>query len=136
MKREHVSMNRKLFRAILLTIALLTVGELRAQTAHPSGATLAGVVLGADDKPVPSAGVSCESSGGLHPRAVHTDAKGRFRITGLKQDSHDLRASANGAYSDWERNIPLRQNQTKDVTLRLLNGNTVLVGKPPAKKKP
>jgi hypothetical protein len=129
-------MNRKLFQTILLTIALLSAGELHAQTARPSGATLTGIVLGADDRPVPSAGVTCESSGGLRPRAVHTDAKGRFRITGLKQDSYDLRASANGAYSDWERNIPLRQNQTKDVTLRLLNGNTALVGKLPVKKKP
>jgi Carboxypeptidase regulatory-like domain len=92
-------------------------------------------VLGADNKPVPNAGVTCETSGGLHPRAVHTDAKGKFLITGLKQDSYDLRASSDGAYSDWEKNIPLRRDQTKTITLRLLNGNTALVGGTGTKKQ-
>ena len=74
--------------------------------------------IGVDGKPVANAAVSCESSGGLSPHATHTDFKGRFIITGLKQDSYDLRASANGANSDWQRNIPLRRGQTKDITLR------------------
>jgi len=92
-------------------------------------------VLGADGKPVPGASVTCETSSGLKPRAVHTDAKGRFFITGLKQDSYDLRASSNGAYSDWERNIPMRKDHTKEITLQLLNGNTALSGIHPAKKR-
>jgi hypothetical protein len=66
---------------------------------------------------------------------VHTDSKGHYLITGLKQDAYDLRADANGAYSDWEKNIPLRKGQTKEVTLRLLNGNTALSGTLPAKQK-
>jgi hypothetical protein len=130
-------MKRGLVSMILLGAAIFFATGLSAQTTtkKKSGATLTGVVLGADDKPVPNAGVTCETSGGLKPRAVHTDAKGRFQITGLKQDSYDLRATWNGAYSDWEKNIPLRTDQTKDVTLRLLNGNTALVGKPAKAKK-
>ncbi len=106
-----------------------------AQTVKKTGATITGTVLGADGKAVPGASVTCETSSGLKPRAVHTDAKGKFFITGLKQDSYDVRASANGAYSDWERNIPMRKNQTKEMTLQLLNGNTALSGILPAKKK-
>ena len=121
--------------AILIAAAALGAPSLLAQTSSKSGAAIIGVVLGADDKPVPHAAVSCESSAGFRPRAVHTDTKGRFKITGLKADSYDLRASANGAYSDWEKNIPLRKDQTKEITLRLLNGNTTLVGTPPPKKK-
>jgi hypothetical protein len=121
--------------AILIAAAALGAPSLLAQTYNKSGAALIGVVLGADDKPVPHAAVSCESSAGFRPRAVHTDTKGRFKITGLKADSYDLRASANGAYSDWEKNIPLRKDQTREITLRLLNGNTALVGTPPPKKK-
>ena len=120
---------------ILIAAAALGAPGLLAQTSSKSGAALIGVVLGADDKPVPHAAVSCESSAGFRPRAVHTDTKGRFEITGLNADSYDLRASANGAYSDWEKNIPLRKDQTKEITLRLLNGNTALVGTPPPKKK-
>jgi hypothetical protein len=65
---------------------------------------------------------------------VHADAKGAFFITGLKQESYDLRASRNGAYSDWERNIPLGKSQTKNVTLQLLNGNTATTAVPASKK--
>ena len=129
-------MRRGLLFFLLLGTAILFAVGLNAQTtAKRKGATLTGVVLAADNKPVPNAGVTCETSGGMRPRAVHTDLKGRFLITGLKQDSYDLRAASNGAYSDWEKNIPLGKDQTRDITLRLLNGNTALVGTPAAQKK-
>ncbi|HMD44180.1 MAG TPA: carboxypeptidase-like regulatory domain-containing protein [Candidatus Acidoferrum sp.] len=112
-------MNRKLLLTALLSLSVLVAAGLNAQSPK-NGTTLTGTVLGVDGKPMANAAVSCESSGGLSPHAVHTDAKGRFVITGLKQDSYDLRASANGANSDWHRNIPVRKGQTKNVTLRLL----------------
>jgi hypothetical protein len=130
-------MKRTVILAVLFGLAVLFATQANAQSVKRSGATLTGTVLGADGKPVPNAAISCESSGGLRPRAVHADGKGKFVITGLKQDSYDLRASGNGAYSDWERNIPLRLGKTKEVTLRLLNGNTALVGTPkPVAQKP
>jgi hypothetical protein len=112
-------MNRKFVFVILLGFVVLLAPVLHAQTPKKGGTTLTGTVLGLDGKPVANAAVSCETSGGLSPHAVHTDAKGKFVITGLKQDSYDLRASANGTNSDWHRNIPVRRGQTKDVTLRL-----------------
>src|ERR1700680_377631 len=123
-------MRSKLILSMILGAAILFARGVNAQTPKKTGATITGTVLGADGKPVASAGVSCETSSGLKPRAVHTDAKGRFFITGLKQESYDLRASRNGAYSDWERNIPIRKGQTKDLTLQLLNGNTATAGIP------
>ena len=121
-------------RAIVMAMALCASGT-PGQTSKKDAVTIKGMVLGADGKPVPAAAVTCQSSAGMKPRAVHTDAKGHYLITGLKQDSYDIRASANGAYSDWERNIPLRKGQTKEITLRLLNGNTALSGELPAKHK-
>lgn len=121
--------------ALIMSAAALFAMPVKAQAPKKTGATITGTVLGADGKPVRSASVTCETSSGLKPRAVHTDSKGRFFITGLKQESYDLRASANGAYSDWERNIPMKSTQTKDITLQLLNGNTALVGTLPGKKK-
>lgn len=115
-------MPRKVRLVISACVALVFAGGLGAQTPKRTGATLTGTVLGADGKPIANAAVSCESSGGLSPHATHTDAKGKFVITGLKQDSYDLRAAANGVNSDWHRNIPVRKGQTKDVTLRLLAG--------------
>jgi uncharacterized membrane protein len=128
-------MRRKRILALVACAVALVALQLNAQTVKKTGATITGMVLGADGKPVPGASVTCETSSGMKPRAVHTDAKGHYFITGLKQESYDLRASANGAYSDWERNIPMRKGQTKEVTLQLLNGNTALSGIRPAKKK-
>jgi len=127
------------FRFLLtlsLALPFFLATNLRAQTSHKtSTATIEGVVLGADGKLVPAAAVTCQSSAGIRPRVVHTDSKGHYLIIGLKQDSYDLRASAKGAYSDWEKNIPLRLGQTKDITLHLLNGNTAISGTLPAKQK-
>jgi hypothetical protein len=69
----------------------------------------------------------------MRPRVVHSDSKGHYLITGLKQDSYDIRATSNGAYSDWEKNIPVRLGQTKEITLHLLNGNTAISGTLPSK---
>jgi len=126
-------MRRRVAGAIL--VAVLCAGSTQAQTSKKDAVTIKGIVLGADGKPVAAAAVTCQSSAGMKPRAVHTDSKGHYVITGLKQDSYDIRASSNGAYSDWERNIPLRKGQTKEITLRLLNGNTALSGELPAKHK-
>ena len=126
-------MRRRVAGAILA--AVLCAGSTQAQTSKKDAVTIKGIVLGADGKPVAAAAVTCQSSAGMKPRAVHTDSKGHYVITGLKQDSYDIRASSNGAYSDWERNIPLRKGQTKEITLRLLNGNTALSGELPAKHK-
>ena len=126
-------MRRRVAGAILA--AVLCAGSTQAQTSKKDAVTIKGIVLGADGKPVAAAAVTCQSSAGMKPRAVHTDSKGHYVITGLKQDSYDIRASSKGAYSDWERNIPLRKGQTKEITLRLLNGNTALSGELPAKHK-
>ena len=128
-------MSRKFCLAMLLLSSLLWVTGTPAQSTKKGAATLRGVVLDANGKPVAAAAVTCQSSAGIHPRVVHTDAKGHFVVTGLKQDDYDLRASSNGAYSDWEKNLPLRASQTKEVTLRLLNGNTALSGVLPARGK-
>jgi len=131
-------MKRCVILLLSLTASVLPFTQATAQSSSKKTATsIQGVVLGADGKSVPAAAVTCQSSAGMRPRVVHTDAKGHFLITGLKQDSYDLRATAKGAYSDWEKNIPLRAGQIKEVTLHLLNGNTALSGElPKSPKKP
>lgn len=122
-------------RAILLFSLLAFATGIEAQTTKKDRGTISGVVYGADGRAVPAAAVTCQSSAGIRPRIVHTDAKGRYRVTGLKEDAYDLRATANGAYSDWEKNIPLRKGQSKEIDLHLLNGNTALSGILPSKRK-
>jgi hypothetical protein len=127
-------MRHKLVFLLVVGVAVLFTQGVNAQTRKKTGATITGTVLDSNGRPVANASVTCETSSGMKPRAVHTDKSGNFFITGLKQESYDLRASRNGAYSDWERNIPLAKNQTKTVTLQLLNGNTATSAVPASKK--
>jgi uncharacterized membrane protein len=127
--------NCRLTAPLLLVLLTVLVAGLQAHNTDKGNVTIKGIVLGADGKPVPAASVTCQSSAGIRARIVHTDKKGHYIVTGLREDSYDLRASANGAYSDWEKNIPLRKGQTKEITLRLLNGNTALSGILPSKQK-
>lgn len=111
-------------RAILLvTICLLALVAARGVSAapqHKGSATLSGIVLGPDDRPVAHASVSYQSSSGNAPHAVHTDSRGHFTISKLGADNYDLRASGKGVFSVWEKNISLRSGEAKDVTLRLI----------------
>jgi hypothetical protein len=105
---------------MIILLALVTARCVLAAPQSKGSATLSGVVLGPDDRPVAHASVSYQSSDGSAPHAVHTDSHGHFTITKLKSDNYDVRASGKGVFSDWEKNISLRSGQTKNVTLRLI----------------
>lgn len=127
---------RKFVGVLAFSALLFSAFALRAQTSTKKPSTaIKGIVLDANGKPVASAAVTCQSSAGMRARIVHSDASGHFSVPGLKQDSYDLRATTQDAYSDWEKNVPLRKGQTKEVTLRLLNGNTALSNMPAAARK-
>jgi hypothetical protein len=109
--------------ATLLTTALIAARSVQAapQRREAKGTSvLTGVVLGPNDKPVAHATISYQSSSGAAAHATHTDAYGRFTITKLPEDNYDLRASANGIFSDWEKNVMLHTGQTRSVTLQLI----------------
>jgi hypothetical protein len=106
---------------ILVSMVLLALACAGSSVAQRKGAgVLSGVVLGPDDKPVPHAGVTYQSSGGTAPHAVHADSQGRFTITKLRSDNYDLRASGKGVFSEWEKNVTVHSGRTKSVTLRLI----------------
>lgn len=113
-------MRRTLLFLTISLSALLLAAKVHGDTQKKGTSVLTGVVLGPDDKPVPHASISYQSSGGNAPHAVHADAHGRFTISKLPADYYDLRASANGIFSEWEKNISLRKGQSKSITLRLI----------------
>jgi hypothetical protein len=119
-KGEDKRMRRAFFFVAIFAAALATARGVSAAPQSKHSATLSGVVLGPDDKPVPHASVSYQSSGGNAPHAVHADSHGRFTITQLRSDNYDVRASGKGVFSEWEKNVSLRSGQTKTVTLRLI----------------
>jgi len=94
-------------------------GAPKSWKTKPSG-VISGVVIGPDDKPVPRAAISYQSSAGDEPHAVHADSHGHFTITKLRTDNYDLRASANGVFSEWQKNFPVQSGRTSDITLHLI----------------
>jgi hypothetical protein len=111
-------MKRALFSVAMLLLVLVAAQNLAAQ--RKGGGVVSGVVLGPDDKPVPHASVTYQSSAGIAPHAVRADSQGHFTITKLRSDNYDLRASGKGVFSEWEKNVTVRSGQTKSVTLRLI----------------
>jgi hypothetical protein len=88
--------------------------------------TLSGVVLDSRGKPVHNAVVTYQSAAGYKPHAVRTDTQGRFTISKLRWDNYDVRASAKGHFSDWEKNVMVRSGQDKSLTLRLTGDQEAL----------
>lgn len=113
-------MRRAIIIAGMFSLALATAQGVLAEPQQKGTSTLTGVVLGPDDKPVPHASVSYQSSGGSAPHATFTNSKGRFTITKLRADDYDMRASSKGIFSEWQKNVALGRGQTKDVTLQLI----------------
>jgi len=106
--------------ATLLTTALVASRSVLASPDRKGTSVLTGVVIGPNDRPVARAAVSYQSSGGTAAHAVHTDAHGRFTISKLPADNYDLRASANGIFSEWEKNVTIHNGETRSVTLHLI----------------
>ena len=121
-------MKRLVYLLLILTtllatalVATRTVLASPQRNAQPKGTSvLSGVVLGPNDRPVARAAVSYQSSSGSFPHVVHTDSHGRFAIPKLAADNYDVRASANGIFSDWEKNVTLHSGQTRSITLELV----------------
>jgi hypothetical protein len=87
----------------LFGTALVAARTVFAAPPQRGSSRLTGVVLGPNDKPVARAAITYQSSAGTAPHVVRTDARGRFNIPKLAADNYDLRASANGIFSEWEK---------------------------------
>jgi hypothetical protein len=85
----------------------------------PTG-VISGLVLGPDDKPAPHAAITYQSSDGSAPHAVHADSRGRFTISKLHTDIYDIRATAGGIFSEWQKNFQVQSGHTSEITLHLI----------------
>jgi hypothetical protein len=104
----------------LATTALVVTPSVSANTEKKDTGVITGVVLGPNDKPVAHATVSYQSSAGSAAHVVHTDSHGYFAVPKLPADNYDLRASANGIFSEWEKNFTVHTGQTRSITLHLI----------------
>jgi len=108
--------------AILVCAAALVSANVWAQvpkTAKQKPGGLDGEVVNTKGAPVAGAQILWQAADGETPHVLHSDAHGRFHIEPLRTGSYDLRASANGAWSEWEHNVFVRPGNDTNVTLRL-----------------
>src|SRR5713101_7270006 len=134
--RKGKAMKRTAFICAVFLVALAVASGALAGQHSRRGCTLSGTVIGPDDKPMPHASVSYQSSGGNAPHAVHTNSRGQFTISNLTADNYDIRASAKGIFSEWEKNVSLRPGQTKTIELRLIYAKEMPTADSKAKPKP
>jgi len=107
---------------LMVSVSTVWAGQYGAPKAWKtkSSGVISGVVIGPDDKPVPHAAITYQSSAGDEPHAVHADSHGHFTIAKLRTDNYDLRASANGIFSEWQKNFPVKSGRTQEITLHLI----------------
>jgi len=98
---------RRARETAMILLSLLMAAGVSAAPQSKANATLSGVVIGPDDRPVAHASVSYQSANGSAPHVVHTDAHGHFTIPKLKADNYDIRASGKGVFSDWEKKMSI-----------------------------
>ena len=110
--------------AFLVAVAVFASARVHAQVPKSSvtrlkPGNLDGEVVNTKGAPVAGAQILWQASDGETPHVLHTDSQGRFHVGPLRAGSYDLRASANGTWSEWEHNILVRPGSDANITLRL-----------------
>ncbi|HXM15897.1 MAG TPA: carboxypeptidase-like regulatory domain-containing protein [Candidatus Eremiobacteraceae bacterium] len=114
-------MKNVLFAGVTLLLSVGLLGTTNAAAVPQGGSgVVTGVVLGADNKPVPNAVVTYQNAGGSAPHMAHADAHGHFTISKLKGDVYSIRASNNGVLSDWE-NVAVHPGKTRTIALHAIH---------------
>jgi protocatechuate 3,4-dioxygenase beta subunit len=106
-------------RSIVFLLLIAALGIAATASAKGPIGELKGTVLDSRGKPVADATVTMQTSDGNHPHATHTDANGHFEFTRFETGQYDLRAYANGMFSEWTKRVSIRSKKTAEVTLRM-----------------
>ena len=104
---------------VCVPLLVFTLGAAVVAANDRSLGTLGGVVLSEKGVPVADATVTIQTAEGSHPHATRSDAQGRFEFTRFSPGQYDVRAYANGLWSNWLRTVTIKRGKTTDVTLRL-----------------
>ena len=114
-------MKNALFAGVMLVLTASLLGATNSAAAPQGGSgVVTGVVLGADNKPVPNAVITYQNAGGSAPHMAHADAHGHFTISKLKGDVYAIRATNNGVSSTWE-NVAVRPGKTRTIALHTIH---------------
>ena len=108
-----------IFAAVIFFAGVLAASLSAQTTSKAASATISGVVVGTDSKPVAGAHVYLQPSDGRSPHAVMTDTHGHYVFRGLYQGFYDLRAQHLGRASDWQRNVNVKTGAQITLNFKL-----------------
>jgi hypothetical protein len=112
----HHSIRARAFAFLIFGVAifsLVTAAPVRAQMPG----VVSGVVLAPDGSPQAHARVYLQPGNGRPPRTVLTDATGHFSFGNTVSGIYDVRAQANGLWSELVHNVSVKKND--EVSLKL-----------------
>lgn len=100
-------------------------------SAKPAANVVQGRVVNSKDEPVPAARVFIQSGDGSAPHAFRADADGHFsRVVWSRKGLYDVRAEAEGLWSEWQHNVSVRSTAKSEIVLKLVRST------PPAAPRP
>jgi hypothetical protein len=99
----------------VMIFSLMSAAPVRAQ--YPG--VISGVVLAPDGSPQAHARVYLQPGNGRPPRTVLTDATGHFSFGNTVSGIYDVRAQANGLWSELVHNVSVKKNDEVKVTLQI-----------------
>jgi hypothetical protein len=95
--------------------SLMSAAPVRAQMPG----VVSGVVLAPDGSPQAHARVYLQPGNGRPPRTVLTDADGHFSFGNTVSGMYDMRAQANGLWSELVHNVSVKKNDEVKVKLQI-----------------
>lgn len=109
-------------RLMLAAVACLAAAALAvaADDAKPAATVLSGVVVNGEGRPVAEARVYWQAADGRSPHFLRTDAEGRFRSKPVHAGLCEVRAQAEGLWSEWAHNVLVRPGAGAELTLLLV----------------
>jgi Carboxypeptidase regulatory-like domain len=104
------------FALVIFGVAIFSLVSAAPVRAQMPG-VISGVVLAPDGTPQAHARVYLQPGNGRPPRTVLTDATGHFSFGNTASGIYDVRAQANGLWSELIHNVSVKKND--EVSLKL-----------------
>src|ERR1039457_843332 len=114
----HFSFGVRALALFLFGVVIFSsVGTLPVQAQAPG--VVSGVVLAPDGTPQAHARVYLQPGNGRPPRMVLTDETGHFTFGNTVSGIYDVRAQANGLWSELIHNVSVKKNDEVSVKLQI-----------------
>ena len=108
----------RIFALLIFGAAILSLVAAAPVRAQMPG-VVSGVVLAPDGTPQAHARVYLQPGNGRPPRTVLTDATGHFNFGNTVSGIYDVRAQANGLWSELIHNVSVKKNDEVSLKLQL-----------------